>query len=178
MTDDNNIRPSYYNRGGIEAIAVIKAWKLSFETASAVKYIARAGHKPDETTNDLRDGHLRDLRKARTYLDLEIAHLMEAGPSADTPPNGTDQQPLIKAPEPGATPGPEIPISEPVEDRPRAEAPSLVFVSANADDAEPWTCDGCSDSKTARERYRVGGADDYLRYCAQCTSEKRREVRP
>ena len=56
--------PSYYKRGGIEAIDAIEAWGLGFNLGNVVKYIARAGHK---TT----DG-LRDLKKAEWYLSREI----------------------------------------------------------------------------------------------------------
>ena len=36
--------PSYYKRGGIEAIDAIEAWELGFNLGNVVKYIARAGH--------------------------------------------------------------------------------------------------------------------------------------
>lgn len=47
-----------------EAIKVIEAWGLGFHLGNAVKYLARAGRKGDR---------LEDLRKARWYLDREIA---------------------------------------------------------------------------------------------------------
>ena len=56
--------PSYYKRGGIEAIDAIEAWGLGFNLGNVVKYIARAGRKT-------KDG-LRDLKKAEWYLDREI----------------------------------------------------------------------------------------------------------
>lgn len=49
-----------------EAIKVIRAWGLGFSLGNAVKYIARAGRKPGESRLD-------DLKKARWYLDEEIA---------------------------------------------------------------------------------------------------------
>lgn len=49
-----------------EAIKVIEAWKLGFCLGNTVKYIARAGKK---------DALLQDLKKARWYLDREIANL-------------------------------------------------------------------------------------------------------
>lgn len=59
--------PAYY--GGkddpYEAIKVIEAWGLGFHLGNAVKYIARAGKKPNVPT-------LEDLCKARWYLDREI----------------------------------------------------------------------------------------------------------
>jgi hypothetical protein len=58
--------PAHY--GGVdnpyEAIKVIEAWALGFCLGNAVKYISRAGRKGDALT---------DLRKARWYIDREIA---------------------------------------------------------------------------------------------------------
>lgn len=57
--------PSHY--GGdttYEVIKVIEAWDLGFHLGNAVKYIARAG---------LKGVALVDLKKARWYLDREIA---------------------------------------------------------------------------------------------------------
>jgi hypothetical protein len=50
-----------------EAIKVILAWGLhsNFAIGNAVKYLARAGKKSQES-------YLDDLRKARWYLDWEI----------------------------------------------------------------------------------------------------------
>lgn len=50
-----------------EAIKVIEAWGLGFNLGNAVKYISRAGKKADPA--------LQDLKKARWYLDREIANL-------------------------------------------------------------------------------------------------------
>ncbi len=47
-----------------EAIKVIEAWGLGFCLGNTVKYISRAGKK---------DVLLQDLKKARWYLDREIA---------------------------------------------------------------------------------------------------------
>lgn len=52
-----------------EAIKVIEAWGLGFCLGNALKYIARAGKK---------DATLQDLRKARWYLDREIANQEKA----------------------------------------------------------------------------------------------------
>lgn len=56
--------PSHYTRGGVEVIDAIEAWDLGFCLGNTVKYVARAGHKGDA---------LEDLKKARWYLDREIA---------------------------------------------------------------------------------------------------------
>lgn len=47
-----------------EAIKVIEAWELGFCLGNTVKYISRAGKKGDI---------VEDLKKARWYLDREIA---------------------------------------------------------------------------------------------------------
>jgi hypothetical protein len=49
-----------------EAIKVVEAWELGFCLGSVIKYISRAGKKGDA---------LEDLKKARWYLDREIANL-------------------------------------------------------------------------------------------------------
>lgn len=48
-----------------EAIKVIEAWGLGFCLGNTVKYISRAGKK---------GAALEDLKKARWYLDREIAN--------------------------------------------------------------------------------------------------------
>lgn len=60
--------PGHYGGEGnpYEAIKVIEAWGLGFNLGNAIKYIARAGSKPGTTRYE-------DLRKARWYLDREIA---------------------------------------------------------------------------------------------------------
>ena len=57
---------NYYCMNGIEAQDVIEAFELNFSRGSAVKYILRAGHK---------DNEIRDLEKARAYIDREIQRL-------------------------------------------------------------------------------------------------------
>lgn len=59
--------PSHY-RGKddpYEAIKVIEAWKLNFSLGSVLKYICR---------RDAKDSPLLNLKKARWYLDREIAN--------------------------------------------------------------------------------------------------------
>lgn len=67
MADAVN-HPAHY--GGednpYEAIKVIEAWNLPFCVGNTVKYLCRAGKKSDDTL-------LEDLKKARWYLDREIA---------------------------------------------------------------------------------------------------------
>lgn len=63
-----------------EAIKVIEAWELGFNLGNAVKYVARAGKKVKHvpSINEVKALKLEDLKKARWYLDREIANL-EAG---------------------------------------------------------------------------------------------------
>lgn len=65
-SDPVNHPPHYGGDTTYETIKVIEAWALGFCLGNAVKYISRAGHKGDA---------LEDLRKARWYLDREIAKL-------------------------------------------------------------------------------------------------------
>lgn len=60
---------NYYCMNGIEAQDVIEAFELNFARGSAVKYILRAGRK---------DSEIRDLEKARAYIDREIQRLRTA----------------------------------------------------------------------------------------------------
>ena len=66
ITPEQVNHPAHYNVGGIEVIDAIEAWQLGFSLGSAVKYIARAGHKDDA---------IQDLRKAAWYIGREIERL-------------------------------------------------------------------------------------------------------
>ena len=59
--------PSHYCYGKYEPKDVIRDWGLNFNLGSAVKYIARAGRKDDI---------IQDLKKAKQFLEFEIAALM------------------------------------------------------------------------------------------------------
>jgi hypothetical protein len=62
-------RPNHYCEGRkYEPKDVIRDWGLNFNLGSAVKYISRAGRKDDI---------IQDLKKAREFLDFEIAALYE-----------------------------------------------------------------------------------------------------
>ena len=68
MANDPVNRPSHYTEGRkFETIEVIEDWGLGFCLGNTVKYISRAGRKLDQI--------LEDLKKARWYLDREIASL-------------------------------------------------------------------------------------------------------
>lgn len=62
--------PPHYTRAGIEVIDVIESFSLNFRKGNATKYILRAGFKGAGI-----DDEIRDLQKARWYLDREIAAL-------------------------------------------------------------------------------------------------------
>lgn len=68
--------PSHY--GGdttYEAIKVIEAWGLGFCLGNCVKYICRRGEKSREHNMIDASSVIEDLKKARWYLDREIAKL-------------------------------------------------------------------------------------------------------
>jgi hypothetical protein len=70
MTDSVDHPPHYGGaNNAYEAIKVVEAWGLDFHLGNVVKYISRAGKKGDI---------LEDLKKARWYLDREIANLEKA----------------------------------------------------------------------------------------------------
>lgn len=72
MSEDSVDHPAYYGGEGnpYECVKVIEAWGLGFRLGNAVKYIGRPG----------KGNYLQDLKKARWYLDREIAALeKEAG---------------------------------------------------------------------------------------------------
>lgn len=61
--------PNHYCAGRkYEPKDVIRDWDLNFNLGNAVKYISRNGRKDGNSA-------LQDLKKARQYLDFEIAYL-------------------------------------------------------------------------------------------------------
>lgn len=60
------VTPSYYK--GNAVLKFIELFGLNFSRGSAIKYIARAGHKDDE---------LVDLQKAQSYINREVERLLE-----------------------------------------------------------------------------------------------------
>lgn len=60
--------PAHYGGDTVETIKVIRAWGLGFSIGNAVKYLSRAGKKNPSKT-------IEDLKKARWYIDEEIATL-------------------------------------------------------------------------------------------------------
>ena len=68
MKYENVDHPPHYTKGGIETIDFIEAKELNYYRGNVVKYVTRAGHKPNTP-------ELEDLKKARFYLDREICRL-------------------------------------------------------------------------------------------------------
>ena len=75
MADTVN-HPPHYGGGEnpYEAIKVIEAWGLGFCLGNVVKYISRAGKKRRGRAGK-KSALVEDLKKARWYLDHEIARL-------------------------------------------------------------------------------------------------------
>ena len=73
MEADDVNHPAHYTFASIEVIEAIEDWELGFHEGNVVKYVARAKHKGNE---------LKDLKKARWYLDRLIGLLEE--PNGDT----------------------------------------------------------------------------------------------
>lgn len=63
---------SHYNNLTPQPIEVIEAWELDFNLGNVLKYIGRAGKKQGES-------ELKDLEKARVYLDRKILKLKDKG---------------------------------------------------------------------------------------------------
>lgn len=66
ITHDESVEHPHHYGGDTtyEAIKVIEAWDLNFSLGSAIKYICRL---------ELKEDPIENLKKARKYLDFEIA---------------------------------------------------------------------------------------------------------
>jgi hypothetical protein len=71
MTDSVN-HPPHYESNGSEVIDIIEAFELGFHLGNVVKYVLRAKKK----------NGTEDLKKARWYLDRQIAKLEAADKAA------------------------------------------------------------------------------------------------
>jgi len=58
--------PPHYSFSAVEPIDAIRTWGLGFALGNCIKYIARAGRGGSP--------FITDLKKARWYLDSEIAY--------------------------------------------------------------------------------------------------------
>lgn len=69
--------PMHYCEGRkYEPKDVIRDWGLNFNLGNVVKYISRNGRKEGESS-------IKDLRKAKTYLEFEIEALEKEGKEYD-----------------------------------------------------------------------------------------------
>ncbi len=60
--------PEYYEKNGMEAIDYIEAHELNFNLGNVIKYVTRAGNKPNE-------GAYTALMKAHWYIEREISRI-------------------------------------------------------------------------------------------------------
>lgn len=72
MNDPINRPAHYIAPNGLESIDVIEGFGLGFHLGNVVKYVLRAGRKGSA---------VEDLRKARWYLDREIARREDGRPA-------------------------------------------------------------------------------------------------
>ena len=79
---DNINHPSHYTLGKIEVIDFIEDKKLNFNLGNVVKYVARAGHKKS-SGKSMEAKALEDLKKARWYIDREIAARENMNPKTE-----------------------------------------------------------------------------------------------
>ena len=69
-------KPEHYCKGRkYEPKDVIRDWDLNFNLGNVVKYISRNGRKAGETV-------LKDLLKAKQYLDFEIEAIVKGEDNA------------------------------------------------------------------------------------------------
>ena len=66
--------PEHYTYGKIEVIDFIEDKGLNFCLGNVIKYVCRCGHKKSSSKKvSQAEKSLEDLKKARFYLDREIA---------------------------------------------------------------------------------------------------------
>lgn len=70
---DNVNHPSHYTYGKIETIDFIEDKELNFNLGNVVKYVSRCGKKKSKGMSADAKA-LEDLKKARFYLEREIAN--------------------------------------------------------------------------------------------------------
>ena len=70
--------PRHYNKGQIEVADFIADQELDFDRGNAVKYICRAGDKPDAEMS-IEEKAVQDLEKAIWYLQHRITWIKKHG---------------------------------------------------------------------------------------------------
>lgn len=78
--------PDHYIFGLYEVIDVIEDWGLDMHSGNAIKYIARAGRKSEDT-------EIQDLEKAVFYLNRKIQLLIKKKRAAT---RASDKKPIKK----------------------------------------------------------------------------------
>lgn len=91
MSDVIN-HPTHYANGKIEPIDFIEDKGLNFNLGNVIKYVARAGRKQSQGKS-IEAKALEDLKKARFYIDREIAAREEMG--APSPTHGSLEDKFI-----------------------------------------------------------------------------------
>lgn len=75
MTD--KINPNHYKSvNGYEVIDIIEYFELNFSRGNAIKYLLRAGRKPEEGY-DMADKEVEDLKKAAWYINREVDRIQK-----------------------------------------------------------------------------------------------------
>jgi hypothetical protein len=70
-------KPSHYAEGRkYEPKDVIRDWGLNFNLGNVVKYVSRAGRK---SYGESENPYLKDLHKAKQYLEFEIEAVKKEG---------------------------------------------------------------------------------------------------
>ena len=79
--------PEYYTRGKTEVWDFIREQGLNYHLGCALKYICRAGYKPDNSPR-------KDIEKAIHYLQNELHHLILSDEAGERVPDSVwlDQQ--------------------------------------------------------------------------------------
>lgn len=73
--------PEHYNMGKIEVYDFIESQELNFAKGNVVKYVSRAGRK-QATGKSINESAIEDLKKAKWYLEKEIARYENLSRSA------------------------------------------------------------------------------------------------
>lgn len=80
---DDPVNPAHYaDLGEYSALHVTERWELGYHLGQTLKYVQRAGKRPDQS-------EITDLRKARWYLQRylhKLAPMDEFDPAIDRSP--------------------------------------------------------------------------------------------
>lgn len=68
MSDNNVIKPSYYNKANMSVSDIVDEYELNFNKGNIIKYVLRSGKKSKDT-------EIQDLEKAKRYIEMEIERI-------------------------------------------------------------------------------------------------------